>query len=546
MAPRKRSDWPDTRSRLRSDLGVRARTAGEHAFAPSLGDPLCELREIRVPREGVKALGLPEVPPEPPPLVPLEEKLGWFDVTVVDAWGKPVGGLDLEVSYEGTRKKVRTPASGNVRVDGVAASFGSVAFVDVPAARDVVRPRWVKKPPDSPPGVDNPEVVALSPDMKAVSLTSEMALTIVLVRPLPRVRLIGMHFDTNKSFMRPTAVRGIRAVVTEFEKSPTGTLLIVGHTDSVGPESENLNLSVDRAEAVKAYLKNDVHAWEVWFDHAKAEKTRWGDREIAQMISALPCGQSVAGFQAFSNATRGTALAVDGKPGPATRKALIDAYMALGGTTLPDHIGIEVHGCGEFFPAENVGDQVEDQENRRVEMLCFDDKIEPPVPGKKAKKGEPEYPQWRDQVTKDVDVSAKTKSLNLRLYDYDGDPVGGVEVRVQHGTEVFTHRTNALGMLSLDIDDPPNRVDIEWLAEPSAPKYRMRRRLYLDPDDTSQGDAQRLSNLGYRRETVEANVNEFQADYGFEKTGKIEDISPALRRFHDFAEPPKLIPGLDV
>ena len=546
MPPRRRSDWLDTRSRLRSDLGVRARTEGEHAFAPSLGDPLCELREIRVPPEGVKVLGLPEAPPEPPPLDPVEEKLGWFDVTVVDAWGKPVGGLDLEVSYDGTRKKLRTPASGNVRVDGVAASFGSVAFVDVPAARDVVRSRWMKRQPDSAPDVENPQVVGLSPSMGPLSLTSEKPLTLVLVRPLPRVRLIGMHFDTNKSFMRPTAVRGIRAVVTEFEKSPTGHLLIVGHTDSVGPDWENLNLSVDRAEAVKAYLKNDVHAWEVWFDDGEEFKTRWGDRETTQMMSALPCEQSTAGFQAFSNETRGTSLAVDGILGPVTRRELIKAYMGLGGTTLPDHIAIEVHGCGEFFPAENKGDQVEDQENRRVEMYCFDDRIDPPVPGKKAKKGEPEYPQWRDQVTKDVDVSAKTKSLNLRLYDYDGDPVGGVEVRVQHGTEVFTQRTNALGMLSLDIDDPPNRVDIEWLAEPSAPKYRMRRRLYLDPDDTSQGDAQRLSNLGYCRETVEANVNEFQADYGFEKTGKIEDISPTLRRFHDFAEPPKLIPGLDV
>src|SRR4051812_28895187 len=33
-----------------------------------------------------------------------DERLGRFDVTVVDAWGVPVGGVDLELSYQGTRK----------------------------------------------------------------------------------------------------------------------------------------------------------------------------------------------------------------------------------------------------------------------------------------------------------------------------------------------------------------------------------------------------------------------------------------------------------
>jgi outer membrane protein OmpA-like peptidoglycan-associated protein len=399
------------------------------------GDPLASPREIRIPQEGVRMLGLPDVPHDGPPLGPGskdggsnksrkrkgadgkspgsggdahgDEKLGWFDVTVVDAWGEPVGGIELEVSYQGTRKKVRTAPNGNVRIEGVDSSFGSVRFVDVAAARDVVRPRWVKGQPESSPTVGNPEIVALAPDMASVSLTSEVPRTIVLVRPLPRVRLIGMHFDTKKSFMRPTAVRGIRAVVSSFEKSPTGKLLIVGHTDSVGRDSDNLGLSVDRAEAVKAYLKNDVHAWEVWFDKPENDTTRWGERERTQMISALPCKQTVAGFQAFSNETRGTALAVDGKFGPATRKALIEAYMELGGTTLPDHIGIAVHGCGEFFPAEDVGDDAEDEENRRVEMFCFDDEITPPVPAKKAKKGEVEYPQWSKQVTKEIDVTTE-------------------------------------------------------------------------------------------------------------------------------------------
>jgi outer membrane protein OmpA-like peptidoglycan-associated protein len=547
MSERRRREDDFVLGILRSDLRLRARTAGEQRSREwSSADPLGELRDIRVPAEGVRALGLPSELEEPPPIGPTKEKLGWFEVTVVDAWGAPVGGLDLEISHGGMQKKLRTPANGKVRVEGVSTSFGSVRFVDVPAARDTVRPRWVKKPPESTPEVDNPSVVALSPDVAAISLTSEKPSTIVLVRPLPRVRLIGMHFDTNKSFMRPTAVRGIRAVVAEFEKSPTGNLLIVGHTDSVGPDWENLNLSVDRAEAVKAYLKNDVHAWEVWYGEGKEFKTRWGDRETTQMLSALPCEQSIAGFQAFSNETRGTSLAVDGIFGPGTRHELIKAYMELGGTTLPDHIGIAVHGCGELFPAEDVGDQVEDEENRRVEMFCFDDKIDPPVPGKKAKKGEPEYPQWSKQVTKNVDVSVKQRTFNIRLYDYDGDPVSSTRVDIFHAKHVHVATTDANGTFAVDLEEPLGHVDIEWLSDDDAPKYRMRRRLHLEPTDDDQGDQQRLSNLGYSRLIAEDNVTEFQADYGLPRTGRPSDIQHVLRRFHDLGDsPPRRGEGKD-
>jgi hypothetical protein len=82
--------------------------------------------------------------------------------------------------------------------------------------------------------------------------------------------------------------------------------------------------------------------------------------------------------------------------------------MALDGTTLPTTIEAVVHGCGEYFPRKDEGDAfgkdgVEADENRRVEIFCFDDEIQPPVPGKKGSKTSP-YPQWNAQVTQDVDV----------------------------------------------------------------------------------------------------------------------------------------------
>jgi hypothetical protein len=78
-------------------------------------------------------------------IAPAKEKLGWFEVTVVDAWGKPVDGVELEVVYEGTRKKVTTPGNGKVKLPDVAASFGSARITNVKTVRDTLRPRWMDK-----------------------------------------------------------------------------------------------------------------------------------------------------------------------------------------------------------------------------------------------------------------------------------------------------------------------------------------------------------------------------------------------------------------
>jgi outer membrane protein OmpA-like peptidoglycan-associated protein len=55
-------------------------------------------------------------------------------------------------------------------------------------------------------------------------------------------------------------MKGIRQVVEIYQANPTGKLLVAGHTDTDGDEGFNLGLSLDRAEAVKAYLKDDVAA----------------------------------------------------------------------------------------------------------------------------------------------------------------------------------------------------------------------------------------------------------------------------------------------
>ena len=78
---------------------------------------------------------------------------------------------------------------------------------------------------------------------------------------------------------------------------------------------------------------------------------------------------AVARFQGFSNTTRGTALRTDGVADDATRTELIKLYMAQEGTSLPENATLQTHGCGPFHLATQTGPDVDEQQNRRVEVV---------------------------------------------------------------------------------------------------------------------------------------------------------------------------------
>jgi hypothetical protein len=85
--------------------------------------------------------------------------------------------------------------------------------------------------------------------------------------------------------------------------------------------------------------------------------------------------------------------------------------MAEDDTTLPDTVEIATHGCGENHPAEQTGDEVEQQQNRRVEVFIFEAGIVPPPPPKGSGNACEEYPAWVEQVGIDVDVRDKPPGL---------------------------------------------------------------------------------------------------------------------------------------
>ncbi len=246
-----------------------------------------------------------------------------------------------------------------------------------------------------------------------------------------RLRLVGFFFDLDKCFLLPTAVPGLKRLTKQYKAHPEAHLLVVGHTDTSGRDAYNLTLSLERADAVAAYLTDDASKWQAFFGADKPEEKRWGTLEVQYMLSVLPedgppffAGEpngekDAATTQAIKDYQKKSDLAVDGIAGPDTQAALIRDYMALDGTTLPDGTSLTTHGCGENFPIDDTGDDVQDPDNRRVEIFFFDGPIEPPPPGKTSARGSTEYPRWLAQVEETVDVGTGGVTgdvLRLRIH----------------------------------------------------------------------------------------------------------------------------------
>lgn len=64
----------------------------------------------------------------------------------------------------------------------------------------------------------------------------------------------GILFDTNSSELKPAARTNLANLATSLQNNPQTNILILGHTDATGTDEYNQNLSVRRAEAVKAYI----------------------------------------------------------------------------------------------------------------------------------------------------------------------------------------------------------------------------------------------------------------------------------------------------
>ncbi len=352
-----------------------------------------------------------------------------------------------------------------------------------------------------------------------------------------RARLLGMFFDTSKSFLLPGAIPGIRGIKRLYDQFPFGKVLVIGHTDTAGQPSYNDPLSVERADAIAAYLQDDVDAWLAWYGPEASWEKRWGQHEDLLMIGALPDADDrppqdtpVVWFQR----TRG--LAVDGIAGPQTRRALVGEYMGLDETTLPDHVELVTHGCGENFPAVATGDGRSEQDNRRVELLFFEEEIEPPPPGKNSGPSSPEYPQWLAAVQQTFDFEVvRPRTIALRLLDSDKEAVSGAHYRLElQLDEVIEGVADAEGRLRHEDVLAPGRIKVRWGTDEDLERYDgalpylIDLYLELPADDPPEAARRRLHNLGYLPDADLGHATRhFQQDYGLPDTGQLDAATQA-------------------
>jgi hypothetical protein len=195
----------------------------------------------------------------------------------------------------------------------------------------------------------------------------------------------GVTFAFDKSFLRPGVVDALKDLQKAFEDHPDAMVFVFGHTDKVGSEQYNKDLSDRRAKSAYAFVTNDVPAWEALYNEES-----WGLISVQEILTDM-------GFY------KGP---VDGKDTPASKQALKDYQISKGQTGSGNNdkatrellfldymtgkhdvkiakerfLEPKFTGCGEFNP--KIETEKEEERNRRVSFFLFDPGKVPKIPCK--------------------------------------------------------------------------------------------------------------------------------------------------------------------
>jgi len=426
-----------------------------------------------------------------------------FKATVVDEIGNPVSGVWLWFRHGNASNLVITDGDGvaTYKTSSDADSV-DVSFENPEHLAQIMKPLWNQsrgveckdwmKPDDSTTvilhrGSELSQLVPSADPDKAPGLIpfAEVAVTVDEPRTLSiqpfvvMARLRGMQFDTDKTFLLPTALESVAWLADIYRESglkgKSGTALdssgrpktlayVVGHTDTSGKRDHNRKLSLERAQSVAAYLLDDVDSWLAQFEYANRTSLQWSKTEEKLMIQSLvgpAAGGSnyVAVYQRWHNSkpapkssalgARFASLDEDGSMGSETREQLVVDYMSYGGTSLDPRSIAGVYGCGEEFPLDGPDGELDpapkdnqhEQEDRRVEVFFFDGEVGviPEPGGDVAMPGAQEYPEWRARRRRIYDNTVDVVKFRYALgmvADLPNANEAGIEVTSDDGLQI--------------------------------------------------------------------------------------------------------------
>jgi len=247
--------------------------------------------------------GLSEAPKWP------EEKE--FKVTVVDEMKNPVAGVWLYFRHGEAENLAITDGDGVATYKSVDAESVTVTFESTDALAQSMRPVWTTasvsvraawvKPEEGkttvvslrngklermlPTATDASAALpalgtSTKPDLKSAvsgaksAVASTVSQTLadkyeafdsiplkpgdqhqLSVQPhVTMVRLVGVNFDTDKSFLLPTALPTMRRIKDLYDEHQRDTLVLVGHADSKGGIAQNEALSLERSVPVSGWM----------------------------------------------------------------------------------------------------------------------------------------------------------------------------------------------------------------------------------------------------------------------------------------------------
>ncbi len=67
----------------------------------------------------------------------------------------------------------------------------------------------------------------------------------------------GILFDIDKADVKPSASANLQHLAASMQNNPETNISVIGHTDSTGTAEHNMDLSIRRAQAVKAVIVAD-------------------------------------------------------------------------------------------------------------------------------------------------------------------------------------------------------------------------------------------------------------------------------------------------
>ena len=104
----------------------------------------------------------------------------------------------------------------------------------------------------------------------------------VVAAPAKVTYAADAFFDFDKSVLKPEGKAKLDDLVSKVKSISLEVIIAVGHTDFVGTDAYNQKLSVDRAEAVKAYLVSKGIEKNRVYTEGKGKKSPVADNKTAE------------------------------------------------------------------------------------------------------------------------------------------------------------------------------------------------------------------------------------------------------------------------